>query len=396
MKGWEMSSGKHVVFLARVSIVLILGIYGASLNAAILPTPKPPTIDARSYILLDHHSGKVLAEKAADERVEPASITKVMTAYVAFDAIQKGRVTLTSEVPISEKAWRQGIDSSESRMFLEVGKTVQLSDLLRGIIIQSGNDASVAIAEFLGGTEAGFAEMMNHYARGLGMKNTQFADASGMPLPNHYTTARDIAIMSRALINNFPQLYKIFAEREFTFHDIRQVNRNGLLARDPSVDGIKTGHTSSAGYCLAVSAKRDDMRLISVVMGTPSIGAREAASAALLSYGYTFFETGKLKARNSVVAQASVYKGTVESINAQLARDIFVTVPRGELTKSKMNVTLNAPLIAPLANNKPIGQAVFTSATGEVWARVPVFPNTAVATGSWWTQMTDSIALWFE
>lgn len=387
-----MSSDKHVVFLARL---LLLAFCSAALGQT-LPTPKPPTIDARSYILLDHHSGKVLAEKAADERVEPASITKVMTAYVAFDAIQQGRATLTSEVPISEKAWRQGIDSSESRMFLEVGKTVQLGDLLRGIIIQSGNDASVAIAEFLGGTEAGFAEMMNHYARRLGMKNTQFADASGMPLPNHYTTARDIAIMSRALINNFPQLYKIFAEREFTFHNIRQVNRNGLLARDPSVDGIKTGHTSSAGYCLAVSAKRGDMRLISVVMGTPSIGAREAASAALLSYGYTFFETGKLKSGNSLVAQAPVYKGAVESINARIARDIFVTVPRGELTKSKMNVTLNAPLIAPLAGNQPIGQAVFTSATGEVWARVPVFPNTAVATGSWWTQMTDSIALWFE
>jgi D-alanyl-D-alanine carboxypeptidase (penicillin-binding protein 5/6) len=363
---------------------------------AAVPIPSAPSVDARSYLLMDHDSGRVLAEKAADERVEPASITKVMTAYVAFDAIKQKRATLATEVPISERAWRQGIDSSESRMFLEVGKTAKLEDLLRGIVIQSGNDAAVALAEFFGGTEEGFAQIMNHYAQTLGMKNTHFADASGMPDPEHYTTARDIATLSRALIRDFPALYKMFAEREFTYHGIRQYNRNGLLGRDPTVDGIKTGHTKAAGYCLAASAKRGNMRLISVVMGTPSIKAREAANAALLNYGYTFYETTKLKSRGAAIAQPRVYKSEDETAAVGVPRDMYITIGRGDVAGLKTAMKLNEPLIAPLAANKPVGELTVTDARGSIVARAPLVPLKAVPEAGWWTGMVDSVALWFN
>ena len=342
---------------------------------------------------MDHDSGRVLAELNADQRVEPASITKVMTVYVAFDALKQKRARLDSEVPISEKAWRQGIDSSESRMFLDVGKTAKLEDLLRGIIIQSGNDAAVVVAEFLGGTEEGFAQIMNHYAATLGLKNTHYADASGMPNPEHYTTARDIATLSRALIRNFPELYRIFAEREFTYHGIRQYNRNGLLGRDPSVDGIKTGHTNSAGYCLAASARRDKMRLISVVMGAPSIRAREAANAALLSHGFTFYETAKV---TSPKLSPRVYKSEDETAAVGVPRDIYVTVPRGEASGLKVATKLHEPLIAPLLANKPVGEMTVSTAGGEVVAHSPLMPLKAVPEGGWLAGMVDSVALWFK
>lgn len=360
------------------------------------PIPKPPAIDARSFILMDFDSGRILADNLPDERVEPASITKVMTVYVAFDAIRQKRASFDTDVPISEKAWRQGIDSSESRMFLEVGKTAKLGDLLRGIIIQSGNDAAVAVAEFLGGSEEAFAQMMNHYAGTLGMKSTHYADASGMPDPQHYTTARDISTLSRALIRNFPELYKVFAEREFTYHGIRQYNRNGLLGRDPSVDGIKTGHTNSAGYCLAASAKRGNMRLISVVMGTPSIKARESANASLLSYGFTFFETAKLKSRGEKIASPRVYKSEAETAVVTVPRDMYATVARGDAASLKTAIKLNEPLIAPLAAGKPVGELTITNSAGEVVGRSPLIPLKAVPQAGWWTSMVDSVALWFK
>jgi D-alanyl-D-alanine carboxypeptidase (penicillin-binding protein 5/6) len=238
-----------------------------------------------------------------------------------------------------------------------VGSKVPLIDLLRGIIIQSGNDAAVAVSEFLGGTEQGFAQIMNHYAQDLGMKNTHYMDASGMPDPQHHTTARDIATLSRALIRNFPEEYKIFSEREFTFHKIRQYNRNGLLGRDDSVDGIKTGHTNAAGYCLAASAKRGNMRLISVVMGATSIKAREAANAALLGYGFTFYETGKVKSRGEMVLTPRVYKSDAGTI--------------------------------------AVGDLTITNSGGETVAKVPLYPLKAVPEGGLWTQMVDTVALWF-
>jgi D-alanyl-D-alanine carboxypeptidase (penicillin-binding protein 5/6) len=376
------------------SVVLLVA-FSIAEPAAALPIPKPPAIDSRSYILLDFDSGRVLAEKDPDVSVEPASITKVMTVYIAFDEIKKGRRKLSDPVPISEKAWRQGIDSTESRMFIEVGKTVAFEDLLRGIVIQSGNDAAVAVAEFLGGTEQGFAEIMNHYAQQLGMKNTHYVDSSGLPDPQHVTTARDIATLSRALIRDFPEQYKMFAEREFTFHGIRQYNRNGLLGTDPSVDGIKTGHTNSAGFCLAASAKRDGMRLISVVMGTPSIKAREAANATLLGYGYAFYETKKLMGRGETVLKPRVYKSGEEMAAVGILQDIWVTVPRGEAANLKSTAHVQEPLIAPLAANKAVGDLTITSSTGETVAKVPLYPLKAVPEGGWWTRMVDTIALWF-
>jgi D-alanyl-D-alanine carboxypeptidase (penicillin-binding protein 5/6) len=318
-----------------------------------------------------------------------------MTVYVAFDAVKKGRFKMSDEVPISEKAWRQGIDSTESRMFLDVGSKVPLIDLLRGIIIQSGNDAAVAVSEYLGGTEQGFAQIMNHYAQDLGMKNTHYMDASGMPDPQHHTTARDIATLSRALIRNFPEEYKIFSEREFTFHKIRQYNRNGLLGRDDSVDGIKTGHTNAAGYCLAASAKRGNMRLISVVMGAASIKAREAANAALLGYGFTFYETGKVKSRGEMVLTPRVYKSDAGTIPVGVKRDIWLTLGRGELASLKTTANVKEPLIAPLAANQAVGDLTITNSGGETVAKVPLYPLKAVPEGGLWTQMVDTVALWF-
>jgi D-alanyl-D-alanine carboxypeptidase (penicillin-binding protein 5/6) len=377
------------------SLLIVAFVTTSPLHAASSPIPKPPDIDAKSYILLDFDSGKVLAESNPDQIVEPASITKVMTVYIAFDEIKKGRVKATDMVPISEKAWRQGKDSTESRMFLDVGSKVQLIDLLRGIVIQSGNDAAVAVAEYLGGTEQGFAQIMNHYAQQLGMKNTSYMDASGMPDPNHHTTARDISTLSRALIRNFPQDYKMFAEKEFTFHGIKQQNRNGLLGRDESVDGIKTGHTNSAGYCLAASAKRGNMRLISVVMGTPSIKARESANAALLSYGYTFYETAKVKSRGEAVLKPRVYKSEEQNVPVGLQKDIVLTLGRGEVANLKSTATVKEPLIAPLAANQAVGELTITNASGETVAKAPLFPIKAVPEAGLWTRMKDTVALWF-
>jgi D-alanyl-D-alanine carboxypeptidase (penicillin-binding protein 5/6) len=382
-------------FVSSFLSVCLVSLFATAAQAASSPIPKAPDIDAKSYILLDFDSGRVLAEKNSDQIVEPASITKVMTVYVAFDEVKKGRFKMTDQVPISEKAWRQGIDSTESRMFLDVGSKVPLIDLLRGIIIQSGNDAAVAVAEYLGGSEQGFAQIMNHYAQELGMKNTHYMDASGMPDPQHHTTARDIATLSRALIRNFPNEYKIFAEKEFTFHGIRQYNRNGLLGRDESVDGIKTGHTEAAGYCLAASAKRGTMRLISVVMGTPSIKARETANATLLGYGYTFYETGKVKGRGDVVLKPRVYKSEDKNIDVGVKQDIILTLARGEIAGLKTTANVKEPLIAPLAANQPVGDLTVTNASGETVAKVPLYPIKAVPEAGLWTRMVDTVALWF-
>jgi D-alanyl-D-alanine carboxypeptidase (penicillin-binding protein 5/6) len=249
---------------------------------ALVPIPSPPAVAARSYLLMDHFSGRILGESHADERAEPASLTKLMTAYVVFQALGEGRLKLTDPVTVSEHAWRTG----GSRSFVQVGTQIPVDILLKGMIVQSGNDASIALAEKVGGTEAAFAQMMNEYARRLDLKGTHYENADGLPSPGHYTTARDTAMLSSALIREFPQYYPIFGLRDFLWNNIRQENRNGLLGKDPSVDGLKTGHTDIAGFCLAVSASRNGMRLISVVMGAPSARAREEASEALLSYGY--------------------------------------------------------------------------------------------------------------
>jgi D-alanyl-D-alanine carboxypeptidase (penicillin-binding protein 5/6) len=310
-----------------------------------------------------------------------------------FKALQENRLKLTDMVTISEHAWR----AEGSRSFVQVGTQIPVDILIKGMIVQSGNDATIALAERVGGTEAAFAQMMNEYARRLGMKGSNFENADGLPAPNHYSTARDIATLAAALIREFPQYYSLFSLKEFMWNNIRQENRNGLLSKDPTVDGLKTGHTDAAGYCLATSANRNGMRLISVVMGAPSIKAREDASAALLNYGYTFYETVRVKAAREMVLKPRVYESATEFAELGVPYDVYATIARGQGATLKTATHLSQdPLIAPLAAGKPVGELTVTDAQGQVIARVPLVPLAPVELGGLWTRMTDSIALWFH
>jgi serine-type D-Ala-D-Ala carboxypeptidase (penicillin-binding protein 5/6) len=385
-------------FLALLTAVVAvaLGAAGGPARAAILaaaPIPKPPDVAARAYILVDHFSGRVLAQDHADDREEPASLTKLMTSYAVFKALKENRLKLTDPVTISEHAWR----SEGSRTFVQVGSSVPAEVLIKGMIVQSGNDATIALAEKIGGTEAAFAQLMNEYAKRLGMKGTNFVNSDGLPAADHYTTARDMAVLANALITEFPDFYQWYSLREFTWNNITQHNRNGLLLRDPTVDGMKTGHTDSAGFCLVTSAKRDGMRLVSVVMGSSSIKAREDASAALLNYGYTFYETAKVKSAGEVLLKPRVYKSAEQYLTLAVPRDIVLTVGRGQIASLKSTAHLfKEPLIAPLAANQPIGELTISDPAGEVVSRVPLMPGKAVPEAGLWTRATDSVRLWFN
>jgi D-alanyl-D-alanine carboxypeptidase (penicillin-binding protein 5/6) len=362
-------------------------------RAAPAPIPRPPDVNARAFILVDYQSGRVLAEDHADDRMEPASLTKLMTAYVVFTALKEHRLKLTDMVTISERAWR----AEGSRTFVQVGTQIPVDILIKGMIIQSGNDATIALAEKVGGTEQAFAQMMNEYARRLGMKGSNFEDSNGLPSPNHYVTARDMTILAKSLIRDFPEYYSLFSMHEFLWNNIKQQNRNGLLTKDPTVDGLKTGHTDSAGYCLVTSAKRDNMRLISVVMGSPSIKAREDASAALLGYGYTFYETARIKQARESVLKPRVYKSTTEFASIGVPNDIVVTVGRGQAASLTTTAKLaKEPLIAPLAAGQPVGELTVTDSNGQVVARSPLVPLTAVPEGGMWTRAVDDVRLWFH
>jgi D-alanyl-D-alanine carboxypeptidase (penicillin-binding protein 5/6) len=358
---------------------------------AAVPIPKPPSIDARAYVLLDYQSGRVLAGDKADVQMEPASITKLMTGYAVFRALREKRLSLSDNVTISEHAWK----AEGSRTFAQVGTQVPVEVLIKGMIVQSGNDATIALAEKLGGTEDGFVQMMNSYAAELGLKNSHFNDSSGLPGPTHYMSAHDIASLSRILIRDYPEEYKWYSLREFEYGGIKQQNRNGLLARDPSVDGIKTGHTDSAGYCLASSAKRGDMRLISVVLGTQSFKAREDASAALLNYGFTFYETVKVKGAGDVVLKPEVYKGAAERVTLVPAHDVYVTLGRGAASGLTTAATVKEPLVAPIKAGQSLGELTVSDGK-EIIARVPLVAQAAVAEGGWWTRMVDGISLWMR
>jgi D-alanyl-D-alanine carboxypeptidase (penicillin-binding protein 5/6) len=338
----------------------------------------------------------VLAEHRSDERMEPASITKLMTAYIVFEALENKRLSLTDEVHVSEHAWRTGgavTDGSTS--FLEVNSEVPVEALIRGMIVQSGNDATIALAEKLGGTEDGFVQIMNEYAKRLGMKGTHYMNSWGNPDPDHYSTARDIATLANALIRDFPEYYKYYSEREFTWNKHRQYNRNGLLRTDPSVDGMKTGHTESARYCLVASAKRDGMRLVSVVLGAPSVKAREADSATLLNYGYTFYETVKLQDAGATVLKPAVYKGDATELAIGSRKPISVTVARGSADQISKEATANEPLVAPIEKGQTVG--TYTVRVGdEVVAKVPLVALAGVGEGSMWRWAVDSVKLLFE
>jgi D-alanyl-D-alanine carboxypeptidase (penicillin-binding protein 5/6) len=355
--------------------------------------PAPPALDAKSYALLDYDSGELIASLNPDLHVEPASLTKVMTVYIAFDEIRQGRLHMDDEVLISEKAWRVSMDRSESRMFLDVGSRVKVSDLLRGIIVQSGNDACIALAEHIAGSETAFVDLMNQYARKLGMTDTHFADVNGMPDPQHYTSARDLVILARALIRNFPAEYKMFAERDFTWHKIHQDNRNGLLWKDPSVDGIKTGHTESAGYCLLSSAVRDGRRLIAAVMGTKSWAYRESASLELLNYGFRFYETDRVLGPDAPVATVRAYKGAQTEVGVGTLAPVFLALPAGSRAALTVQPQIAQKAIAPFSAGQPVGQATILLA-GKPIKTVPLVALHDVAAGGFWRRLIDTIRLW--
>ena len=378
-------------FIAVSIAILVVSFSGP--GRAAVPIPKAPDVNARAYILVDHLSGRVLAEDHADEREEPASLTKLMTSYAVFKALKENRLKLTDPITISEHAWR----SEGSRTFVQVGSTVPAEILIKGMIVQSGNDATIALAEKIGGTEAAFAQLMNEYAKRIGMKATHFVNADGLPDPDHYTTARDMAILANALITEFPEYYQWYSIHEFTWNNIKQQNRNGLLLRDPTVDGMKTGHTDSAGFCLVTSAKRDNMRLVSVVMGSSSIKAREDASSALLNYGYTFYETGQVMKAGTPLKKVRVYKSAQGEVDLTAPRNIVLTVGRGQLASVKTETRIfKEPLIAPLAADQAIGEITLTDQNGQLVQRVPLTPGKPVPEAGLWTRATDSVRLWFN
>ncbi|HTY49048.1 MAG TPA: D-alanyl-D-alanine carboxypeptidase family protein, partial [Steroidobacteraceae bacterium] len=332
---------RTLLSLLLLAAGIVTGIHAA---AAAAPIPAPPAVPARAYLLEDYQTGQVLAADHADDRMEPASLTKLMTAYIVFTALHDGRLKLTDLVTISEHAWR----AQGSRTFLQVGSQVPVEILIKGMIVQSGNDATIALAERLAGSEDSFAQVMNAYAQRLGMTHTHYANAEGLPNPDHYTTARDLGVLARALIHDFPDFYPWFSIREYTWNHITQHNRNGLLESDSSVDGLKTGHTDSAGYCLVTSAVRNGTRLISVVLGSPSVRDREQASASLLGYGYSFFQTVRVKAHGEVLAQPRVFLSAAGSVPAGVARDLYVVVGRDEAAHLATSVQLSGRLLAPL------------------------------------------------
>ncbi|WP_021029112.1 D-alanyl-D-alanine carboxypeptidase family protein [Litchfieldella anticariensis] len=313
--------------------------------------PSPPQLAASSWILMDADSGEVLVEHNADERLPPASLTKLMTAYLVERELNQGNVSMDDMVSVSEKAWRTG----GSKMFIEVGNQVPLKDLLYGIIIQSGNDASVAVAEHLAGGERPFADLMNQHATRLGMNNTNFVNATGLPNAEHYSSARDLALLSRHIINDYPEHYAIYAERYFTYNDIRQPNRNRLLWRDSSVDGLKTGHTEEAGYCLVASAKRDDMRLISVVMGTSSEEARVQETQKLMSYGFRYYETLKLYDKGAVLNTPRIWGGEKNELRVGVGQEVRMTVPRGRSDELTARLNLRESISAPVQAGERVG-----------------------------------------
>ena len=360
---------------------------------AAVPTPPAPDLDAGSYILIDHRSGDVIAQKNADERMQPASLTKLITSYVVFAALKDGRLKLNDQVTISEDAWRTG----GSRTFVKVGSQVPVIDLMKGMIVQSGNDATVALAERVGGTTQGFVQLMNEYAQRLGLKSSHFTDVDGLPDPQHYTTARDLATLANALIRDFPEYYYIFGMKDFTWNHIKQPNRNGLLWSDPSVDGLKTGHTDEAGFCLIASAQRNGTRLVSVVLKAPTWHSREADSEALLNYGFNFFQTEKVATARAAVLQPRVYESASGYAAVGSPADLYVTLPRGQAGRiTTQSVLSKTRLIAPIAAGTVVGEMTVTDGNGQVVGREPLVTLQAVPAGGLLTRTMDGMRLWFH
>jgi len=353
--------------------------------------PTSPKIKAEGYILVDYNSGYVLAEKNADTRMEPASLTKMMSSYVVAHAIENGGFELDEPVRISKKAWRM----KGSRMFIEVGKKIKLEQLLKGMIVQSGNDATIALAEHIAKTEKAFVAMMNDHARTLGMRGTHFVNATGLPAKNHYSTPRDMAKLGNALIRDFPDHYEYYSIKSFRHNKIKQKNRNKLLWVNEFADGIKTGHTNSAGYCLVGSALKDNMRITSVVLGTKSKKARITESDKLLSYGFRFFETHRLYSAYEPLTTVRIWKGDVEQLPIGLSKDLFITIPKGQYKNLSARMNINAEIIAPAKKGQKFGEVTIKLGSTE-YARQELISLADVVPASFWRSLMDAIRMSLE
>jgi D-alanyl-D-alanine carboxypeptidase (penicillin-binding protein 5/6) len=384
-----------MMLLKSHKLLFLLVIFCANLLAPVyaqkMPIPAAPVIGAKSYLLVDYDTGNELASLKPDSRLAPASLTKLMTAYAVFVALREGQIRLEDQVTVSEKAWR----TPGSRMFIEVGTQVSIEELVLGMIVQSGNDASVALAEHVAGTESVFAQMMNQYAVALGMHSSNFENSTGLPGENHYSTARDLATLARAIINEFPDYYRWYSVREYEYNGISQPNRNALLFRDESVDGMKTGSTDAAGYCLVSSAERDGMRIISVVLGTSSAKSRIDGSQALLNYGFRFFETHLLYRASEKVADARIWKAQKETTELGVAKDLYITVPRGSFDDVESVLNMPAIIEGPVAMGQPIANLEVTL-NGDTLINEPLRALEDNPAGSLWKRTKDGVQLWFE
>jgi D-alanyl-D-alanine carboxypeptidase (penicillin-binding protein 5/6) len=377
--------------LFRLIFLIALSLLGAA-QALAQQLPVPPTLAAKSWLLLEMGSGQILTTEKPDERLEPASLTKLMTAYLTFNAIRQKSIALAQSLPVSERAWRTG----GSKMFIRVDTQVPVEDLIKGMIVQSGNDACVTLAEGIAGSEENFAQMMNREAQRLGMKNSHFMNSTGLPDPQHYTTARDLSLLAGALIRDFPEDYKkYYSMKEFRYNNITQPNRNRLLYIDPTVDGVKTGHTDAAGYCLISSALRDNRRLLSVVLGTVSDSARASESQKLLNWGFISYDAVTLFAKDQAVSILRVWKGAQSEVKAGFTGNLNIAVPKGYADKVKADFVAEPRLIAPIEAGRKLGVLKVT-VDGKPYNEYPVVALENVALGNIFVRIIDTIRLWFS
>lgn len=382
------STGGLAIVVALFSLLMLLA---ATPAPAAIPAPAPPAVNAGGYLLMDFNSGQTLVEGNARERLEPASLTKLMTSYIVFSELRLGNIKLEDQVLISEKAWRM----PGSRSFIQVNSRVNVEDLLKGVIVQSGNDASVALAEHIAGSEEAFADLMNNHARALNMSGTHFVNSTGLPDPEHYTNAADLALLMQAIIRQFPDYYSWYSIKEYTYNGITQPNRNRLLWRDQSVDGGKTGHTEAAGYCLVTSAKRDDMRLISVILGTRSEEARLQETQKLLNYGFRFFETPLVHRAGEPLALSRVWQGEVEELPLGVEQDLYLTIPRNSKNKLESGFDVNGGIIAPVNKGDQLG-TVTVRLDGEEVAHRPLVAVRDIAQGGFVQRLIDRVLMFFQ
>ena len=365
-----------------------------SFSYAVTVLPSPPELDNKSYVLMDYETGQILAAKNENEKLAPASMTKMMTSFIIEQKLLKGELTENEQVRMNESAWCRG-SSTESCMYVPLNGTATVLEMLRGIIIQSGNDASKAVAEHVAGNEGTFAHMMNQEAKRIGMVNTHFMNSTGMPAEGHYSTAKDMAVLAQHIIKESSKYYPIYSEKEFTFNGIKQGNRNALLYTDPSVDGLKTGHTEEAGYCLTTSSKRGPMRLISVIFGTPSMNERAGQTRTLLAWGFANFETANVQPANQVLAKAKVWFGKSNDVQIGLAENFNVTMPKGQADKIKTQIVVQPKLNAPLAKGQVVGKLV-ASLDGKVIAEKPLVALKPVEESGFFARMIDHIKMFFS